>query len=375
MELSELRMDKQMLLEVLGLPDGGVHLCPFHDERNKSFSIYQDAKREWKFRCHSCGVGGSVIDAVMLKQSIPTPKEALKYIERNLGVKIFRDQAVVEPSLDMDRANHLIEVAQKHLLSSWRIQEEVMSGKRGITNMEEVHRYRLGYVEGGMFKNLATGKSWPATGWILPITAANGRLLGVKIHCEKRHWDTQPKCMWAPFGTHPTSKPVHGIRTLWPAPERWYQPDRLFLCGGELKALALISAGFAATSPTTGESGSGMPPRMLERIVNVFPGQVFVVYDNDAAGIKWRDIMTRQMEASGLSVASFHCGQLKASLASPFPRDEIAPEPQEGGEYSRMESPRRTCEKCGCNRFWRLTSRRDWSCVMCFPPTPIEAKR
>ena len=41
---------------------GGVACCPFHDDRNPSFSIFANHTR---FHCHGCGVRGDVIDFVM----------------------------------------------------------------------------------------------------------------------------------------------------------------------------------------------------------------------------------------------------------------------------------------------------------------------
>lgn len=41
---------------------GGVACCPFHEDRNPSFSIFANHTR---FHCHGCGVRGDVIDFVM----------------------------------------------------------------------------------------------------------------------------------------------------------------------------------------------------------------------------------------------------------------------------------------------------------------------
>lgn len=42
--------------------------CPFHEERTPSFVIYKEQNR---FHCFGCGVYGSVIDFVMLRDGVP----------------------------------------------------------------------------------------------------------------------------------------------------------------------------------------------------------------------------------------------------------------------------------------------------------------
>jgi len=43
----------------------GPTLCPFHNDTNPSAGVYRSSTGTWLFRCHSCGVRGSIIDMAM----------------------------------------------------------------------------------------------------------------------------------------------------------------------------------------------------------------------------------------------------------------------------------------------------------------------
>jgi DNA primase len=68
-------------------------LCPFHPDRNPSFSIYLTAKGEWRFHCFggACGLHGDVIDFVGLQQYghgwNPADKEQFKEVLQHLGAE------------------------------------------------------------------------------------------------------------------------------------------------------------------------------------------------------------------------------------------------------------------------------------------------
>jgi hypothetical protein len=57
-------------------------LCPVHDEKNPSATYYQD-KQTW--RCHKCGIGGSIIDLVMQTQNVNF-KDALEWLQSEFNL-------------------------------------------------------------------------------------------------------------------------------------------------------------------------------------------------------------------------------------------------------------------------------------------------
>lgn len=367
MTLSELKKDRRLFFALMNLKREGNHCpCPFCGD-SSSLRVTQERGGTWLWKCYrDCG-SGTIIDAAMTAFHSPNIVDALKAIEDQLGVKIDRDEAYEEPIIDQDRAEAFIASAHSNLMGSLEIQEEWLTGKRGISNLDTVRQYRLGFVDGAKFK----GKSWSLTGWVLPVTRADGHVQAVKIHTEKPPWpgNKAPKCLWAPFGTQPESEPRHGTSTLWPAPEAFIGCPKLYLCPGELKALAMIGAGLPATSPTAGESQ--LPERLIKRIQRTKPGQVCIVYDDDEskrrnglwinAGHAWRDAVSRQLAEVGLSAVPFALRAPEAEPASadlltewkaklkakPEPESEIRTEElrqvldalygEESGKYARRE--------------------------------------
>jgi len=56
-------------------------LCPFHGEKEPSFTVYED-----NFYCFGCGEHGDVIDFVMKKEGIDF-KNALLKLSEIVGIK------------------------------------------------------------------------------------------------------------------------------------------------------------------------------------------------------------------------------------------------------------------------------------------------
>lgn len=333
MELSQLKRDPALLLAVLGRERVGQHVrCAFHEDRHGSMSVWQGDDGVWLWKCMAgCGQG-TVIDAAMLRYRCATPAEAMRVIERELGIHVGRDEDLQEPRLDLARAERLVADAHALLMRDPELQERMLLGKRGIADLGLVEYLRIGFAIGIHFRGW---KSWRPTGWVLPITDGAGKLLAVRIHQEGRRDPDSPKCLWAPFGLYPPHKPKHSVQTLWPPPEFHPQPEKLWLCPGELKALAMLGAGCPATSPTFGES-SKLPPREIARLRQVKPRHIMIAWDNDSAkkradgtpfwpGQEWRDRMLDQLRAAGLDAMPARYSQPKPR--APEPPGEVVPPP------------------------------------------------
>src|SRR3954447_20306665 len=52
-------------------------LCPFHEERNASFTVHAHRQR---FRCFGCGVHGDVLDFVRLHEQLESLAEACAWL-------------------------------------------------------------------------------------------------------------------------------------------------------------------------------------------------------------------------------------------------------------------------------------------------------
>ena len=296
-DLVTIKGNRDLLLAELGLDKPGQHLrCPFHSPDDAgSLSVFMSRNGAWLWKCHAgCG-SGSIVDAVQKSRNLTSIAEAMRALEDDLGIKVDRKEADPAPNLDGFRAKAFVEYAHRYLIDSLEVQEKWMLAKRGIASVEILERYQVGFVEQRTFKGWRQGPdAWKVTGWVLPITDADGRLQGVKLHNEVRFRD-MPKSLWAPFGKSEWGeKPKHGYATLWPPPEHFAGCESMILCPGELKALAFLAAGKPATSPTAGESTS-----MLYHLRRIPCETVFISYDDDDTGRKWLESMSAELQKIG----------------------------------------------------------------------------
>lgn len=58
----------------------GLGLCCFHNDKHHSLSIYKDGKAKLRFKCFSCGAGGSDLQAVMLSNAALTKSAANRWL-------------------------------------------------------------------------------------------------------------------------------------------------------------------------------------------------------------------------------------------------------------------------------------------------------
>lgn len=305
-DLESLKRDEGALLEVLGInrSGGGLH-CPFHDDKVPSFSV-SEKDGVWLWKCFSgCG-GGTIIDAAMKLWNLTTMEEVAAKLS---GMPPPAPRMRRESHVDIDRSKRLIDAGIKSLRDSKEIQDRYMTGVRGLS-LETCVEYSVGFLLGGVIRDC----KHVINGWIIPIASEAGVLLGVKIHQENLGCRPNPKCFWAPLGR----EGKHGVSTLWPAPELFRNADVLFIQPGELKALATISCGLKATSPTGGE-GAAID---AARIAASRPRLCVVVYDDDTTGKAWGDKTTKALRESGVKTVLGTLGE--SGQASDAPTSENA---------------------------------------------------
>ena len=76
-------------------------ICPFHSEKTPSFTIFPKTN---SFKCFGCGVGGSVIDFVMLTHCISALEAAKKLdMDYNLGLFNYKPSGGRMPQEEIKR--------------------------------------------------------------------------------------------------------------------------------------------------------------------------------------------------------------------------------------------------------------------------------
>ena len=312
MNLSDLKRERAMLCAVLDVPITAERVCcPFHEEKTPSCKIYC-TNDVWFFKCFGgCGKAGTIIDAVKFKYNLQDFRSVISHLEKQLGIKIDRDVELSEIVLDMKRAEATLKIARETLANDFDVQETYMLSKRKLISLPILQKYGVGFLADFKFPEYW---QWGSLNlWTFPITNEKGDLQWVKGHRENAPYD-QPKAFSLPFGTFPKfiagkQKPKHGTVSMFPAVELIPQAETIYLCPGELKALALLCLGFSSVSMTQGESGE-LPEFALRRIKKIY-SKICLVYDNDKAGMEWRNKLTAQLSGAGFLVVSFTCAELQ----------------------------------------------------------------
>lgn len=317
-DLVEVKRDSRVLFQALGIERPGQHLqCPFHDDSKGSMSVWQDETGCWRWRCHAgCGAG-TIVDAVALSEGV-TDREAIGRLtkvghcnrkEVQHARRTARTIADPLPVPDRDRLMAFQEAAVLNLQQRPDLQQKWLK-KRGI-KLHTAKRYALGFMESCRFPE------WPTwtirNAWCIPIVAPDCTTRAVKLHLESPG-ERMPKCLWAPFGTAPKAdpskgiKPRHGWATLWPWPGWYLDCEMLWLVPGELKALALISGGKAAVSITAGETSP-----WCSRLIEPFKDrEVILQYDDDKAGLKFRDATVKAIAPVARTLRTMTLGQVES---------------------------------------------------------------
>lgn len=278
LKLAQLRGDRGRLVAALqeagAAVQGSSVRCPFHADSRASASIHEDDSGTWRVTCHACGAGGDVVDIVQRSRGLDFRAAcAVLGINGNGHGGGAETQITARPAGKPaphrggghDPAKLAAECAARLLADADALAK--LHETRAIDRVT-AERVGLGIDGSGRY-------------WTFSVGGA------VKHHRVDPHGDG-PKCFWVPTGA--------GSRRLWPvAPEG---PGPVWLCPGELKALAVAVTGRPAIGITGGESAE-LPDELAE----VLAGRtVAIAADDDQAGRRWAAKARDTLTAGGLDV-------------------------------------------------------------------------
>ena len=256
-------------------------VCPFHAEREGSFTVYADTER---FYCFGCGEGGDVLDFVQRIEDLSLP-EAIRRLDASPPTiapvrhvnRVRRNRDAVAPP---DPA--LLTAAARYYAGELKRSREARSylASRGV-GMDTAARLGLGYAPGaGLRAALASagfpGERFPTSGL---FTGRGERFAGMVVVPEiaggRVRWlagraigpERSPR-----FQALPRTKPVLGLGRLGASPQAVVVAEGLF------DWLVLSEWGFPACA-ALGTQGT-------ERIAAALRGcpRVFLAFDRDDAG-------------------------------------------------------------------------------------------
>jgi len=310
-DLDRLLGDRAAL--VAALENAGAHLdgdkarCPFHDDAKASGAVHEHGGR-WYFTCHGCTWNrnkptGDVVDVVRRARGLDfLGALAVLGVAGNgqgggengapshapgSGGTPARGASATGPesgpvaSVDVPNVADLASECARRLQADPAALAELWTTR--AVDTDTARRFGVGVSADGRY-------------WTFPVDDG-GRVVAVKHHRIDPAGGGL-KCFWTPKGTP--------SRRLWPVSLDAAGP--VWLCPGELKALAVLGAGRSAVGITSGESAD-----LPDELANVLKGRaVALVADDDAAGRTWAHKALDTLGAAGLDVRPVDVGLCKA---------------------------------------------------------------
>ena len=258
-------------------------VCPFHDEAEGSFTVYENSQRFW---CFGCGSGGDVLDFIRRVENLSLP-DAIRRLDGGAYPAVSRPaptRRVKAPPLP-PRDPALLTAAARFYAGQLRRSPAGLEylASRGV-GLDAAVRLGLGFAPGD-----GLGHALESTGFTADRLRDGGlftergseRFAGMVVVPDTSgglvRWlvgravdpDRTPR-----FQALPGPKPVLGLGRLGPAPP-------LAVVGeGVFDWLALASWGVPAVA-ALGTQG-------VERVASALRGcpRVFLAFDNDEAGLE-----------------------------------------------------------------------------------------
>ena len=256
-------------------------VCPFHEEVEGSFTVYEDSQRFW---CFGCGLGGDVLDFIQRVENLSLP-EAIQRLDGGPGlaprpVLVRRTKATPPPPRDPA----LLTAAARFYAGQLRRSPAGLEylGSRGV-GPDAALRLGLGFAQGDGLQNALESAGFTAdrlrdsglftergserfAGMVVVPDISGGLvrwLVGRAVTSDRT-----PR-----FQALPGPKPALGLGRLGPTPSWGVVTEGVF------DWLALAAWGVPAVS-ALGTQG-------VERVASVLRGcpRVFLAFDNDEAGL------------------------------------------------------------------------------------------
>ena len=284
-----------------------VGLCPFHDDKSPSFYV-SPAKNICK--CFACGAGGTPVHFIMNHEQL-SYYEALRFLAKKYNIEIQeRELTEQEKQARNERESMLIvnNWAANYFQQNLYEQAEGRSvgmryfAERGLRE-EMIRKFQLGYSldqRDALFRSATAAGYKPSylekTG--LVIRYDNGRmndrfrgrvifpvhtLSGKVVAFGGRILKKDEKA--AKYVNSPESEIYHKgneLYGLYFAKQAIVKKDRCFLVEGYMDVIGMHQVGIENVVASSGTALTGGQIRLIHR----FTGNITVLYDGDAAGIK-----------------------------------------------------------------------------------------
>ena len=277
-----------------------VGLCPFHNDRNPSFSV---SPSKQICRCFSCQEGGDVISFVMKYENYTFP-EAVKMLADRAGISLPEVKYTPEMKREMGKREKLFEImdaAEKYFF----YQLKTEAGALGMKYFEErkltpetIQHFGLGYAlqysndmvrylkkkgyDDELIREAGLGVFYEKEGMVdkfinrvmFPIQNSNGKVIGFG---GRVMGDAKPKYLNSPENLiFEKRKNLFGLNNARKSKKR-----HMILCEGYMDVIAMHQAGFTEAVASLGTAFTPEQALLLKR----FTKDVLLAYDSDGPGV------------------------------------------------------------------------------------------
>ncbi len=285
-------------------------LCPFHNEKSPSFTVFSATQ---SFYCFGCQAAGDVVTFIRKIENLDYV-ESIRFLAKRAGVTIpeetdkksgVRRSRILEMNREAAkffRSQLLSSTDAKGYLVSRGIRRETVnhfglgySGKRGYEVLD--HLKRLGYTSEEMFAGKLLGRSergdfpYFRNRVMFPIIDISGSVIGFGGRVMD---NSKPKYLNSP-DTPAFNK---GSNLFAMNFARSACEKELILCEGYMDVIAMHAAGFTNSVATLGTALTNEQARLIKRYTN----RVIMAYDSDGAGKTATDRGSRILADVGIDV-------------------------------------------------------------------------
>ncbi len=300
-EIKERNDIEQIISRYVPLKRAGsnvVGLCPFHNEKTPSFTVFPATK---SFYCFGCGTGGDVVTFIMQTENLDYP-EAIEFLAKLAGIPMEENtETIGRPTVKKERIKDATTQAARFFHSALLSEQ----GKNALMYLQNrkftsatIKRFGIGYAPDSW--NALTDHLTEKGFSELEIKAAF--LGGINKH-DKLYDMFRNRIMFPIFDMQGEVVAFSG-RRLSDSDDRKYvntsdtpafkkskllfgmhiakntKEGALIMCEGAPDAIALHQAGFSNAVATLGTAITGEHARLIAR----FARTVYLAYDIDSAG-------------------------------------------------------------------------------------------
>lgn len=294
-------------------------LCPFHNEKSPSFTVYPASN---SFYCFGCGVGGDAISFIMKMENTDYP-DAVKVLAKRAGIPIREDEIALAnaPKVSKERMYNMNRDAARFFAAQLykdnpdsRAAYDYFTKERGLStatlkafglgyapnSFDVFSKYMLsrGYTYDELVEGFLVGKSERGTYYdafrnrvMFPIIDVAGNVIAFGGRVMD---DSKPK--YKNSSDTPVFKKLRNLFALNFA--RHTCQETIILCEGYMDVIALHSAGFTNAVATLGTAITTEQTRLMSR----YTKEVLICYDADEAGQKAAQRALSMLEEVGLRV-------------------------------------------------------------------------